>query len=105
MELCQADDACDGALYDSSTRVHRLQRAFVREIGTGPVVVDGTTLRTHESVGPSTLARHRRLTASPRGPYALVDLLAHLSRTRVQRDGARERTAARTSAKDGSSSG
>ena len=91
------DDAWQGQLYDSFTRVYRLQGPFVREIGTAPVMVGGRTLRTHESVHTSTLVRHRRLTAPPKGPYAPGNLLAHLSRAYPeQRDGGHERTAART---------
>jgi hypothetical protein len=62
------------------------------------VTADGRALRTHENVHPTTVERHRRLTAPPRGPYAPGNLPAFLSRTaRAQRDGAHESTPARRS--------
>ena len=92
------DDACDSDLTDSYRRIYRLQAPLVREIGAPPVTVAGTTLRTHETVHPSTVERHRRLTAPPRGPYAPENLLAFLARTPpVQRDGTHEATPARRS--------
>ena len=96
------DDACDGELYDSYTRVYRLQGPLVRTIGTPPVTVGGRTLRTWESVHPTALERHRRLTAPPRGPYAPTNLVAYLARAYPeQRDGAHERQDARP-AREGS---
>ena len=96
------DDACEGRLYDSFSRVYRLQGPFVRPIGTPPVTVDGRTLRTHEAVHSSTVERHRRLTAPPTGPYAPENLVAHLARaTPEQRDGGHERTPARRSGQPG----
>jgi uncharacterized protein (DUF2235 family) len=82
------DDACDGDLQDSYRAIYRLQRPLVREIGAPPVVVDGRTLRTHESVHPSAVARHHRLTSPPRGPYAPANLVAHLARTTPTQRGA-----------------
>lgn len=96
------DDACEGELDDSYRRGHRLQRPVVREIGAAPVTVDGRTLRTFESVHPSTVERHRRLTTPPRGPYAPANLVSSLSRGwPEQRSGAYERTAAPQGAPSG----
>lgn len=96
------DDACEGELDDSYRRGHRLQRPVVREIGAAPVTVDGRTLRTFESVHPSTVERHRRLTTPPRGPYAPANLVSSLSRGwPEQRSGAHERTAAPQGAPSG----
>ena len=93
------DDACDSDLTDSYRRIYRLQRPLVRQIGAPPVTVGGTTLRTHERVHPSTLERHRRLTAPPRGPYAPANLVEHLSRAwPQQRGGDHERTPERRGA-------
>ena len=92
------DDACEGLVHDSRTSIHRLQRPLVRQIGAAPVTVDGRVLRTHETVHPSAVVRHRRLTAPPRGPYAPSNLLAFLSQQLPpgQRDGAHDRTAPRS---------
>lgn len=96
------DDACEGRLYDSFSRVYRLQGSFVRPIGTPPVTVDGRTLRTHEDVHSSTVERHRRLTAPPTGPYAPANLVAHLTRaTPQQRSGGHESTPSRRSGTPG----
>lgn len=93
------DDVCDADVTDSYRSVYRLQRPLVRGIGTPPVTTDGRVLRTHESVHPSTVERHRRLTAPPRGPYAPPNLVDHLSRTwPEQRDGAHDATPARRGA-------
>ena len=97
------DVVCESELTDSYRSVYRLQGPLVREIGTPPVTDGGRVLRTHESVHPSALERHRRLTDPPRGPYAPENLLAFLSRsTPVQRDGAQEATPSRPRASSGS---
>jgi uncharacterized protein (DUF2235 family) len=76
-----APDAFEGTLNDSRTRLYKLQRPLVREICAEPLVVDGRTLRTHESVSEAALQRHRKCTRPPRGPYAPANVVAYLQRT------------------------
>lgn len=90
------DDACEGELYDSYRALFRLQKPLVRQIGAPPVRTGGSTRRTHEQVHPSTVERHRRVVAPPKGPYAPSNLVSYLARSRPeQRAGDHDRTATR----------
>ncbi|MCU1690967.1 MAG: hypothetical protein JWM64_58 [Frankiales bacterium] len=76
--VCAADD---GRMHDSLSSFFRLQGTYERPLGAPPVVRDGRTLRTHETVYPGVLRRRELCKEPPQGPYEPTNLLTHLART------------------------
>jgi uncharacterized protein (DUF2235 family) len=74
-----APDAAQGQLYDSYTRLYRLQRPYVRRLCEEPPSPPGRSLLTHQRVHESALERRERCTDPPRGPYLPSNLLDYLS--------------------------